>query len=59
MEIHSTAVIENGAKLGKNVSIGANTFIGKNSILGDNVTVQNGCEIGLYNINKKHFLSKN
>ena len=56
MEIHSTAVIENGAKLGKNVSIGANTFIGKNSILGDNVTVQNGCEIGLYNVNKNQSL---
>ena len=48
MGIHHSAIIEDGAKLGKNVSIGANVFIGKSTILGNNVTIQNGCEIGLY-----------
>ena len=50
MGIHSSAIIEDGAKFGDNISIGANVFIGKNTILGNNVTIQNGCEIGLYSV---------
>lgn len=56
MGIHHTAIIEDGAKLGKNVSIGANVFIGKSTILGNNVTIQNGCEIGLYGFDSNESL---
>lgn len=48
MTIHPTAIIENGAEIGKNVSIGANVIIGSNVRLGNNVTIQNNCEIGVY-----------
>lgn len=37
--VHLSAVIEKGAKLGKNNYIGANVFISKNSQLGDNCYV--------------------
>jgi len=37
--IHSTALIEDGAIIGKNVSIGPFAYIGKQVILGDNTTV--------------------
>lgn len=33
--IHPTAIIEDGAKIGKNVTIGAYTYIGKNVSIGD------------------------
>jgi UDP-N-acetylglucosamine acyltransferase len=47
-QIHKTAIIEEGAILGKNVSIGAFTSIGKNVQIGDNTsiashTVIDGC----------------
>ena len=37
--IHSSAVIEDGAIIGKNVSIGPFAYIGSNVIIGDNTTV--------------------
>ncbi len=39
-KIHSTAIISDKAKIGKNVSIGAFSIIGENVIIGDN------CQIG-------------
>ncbi|CUV65689.1 UDP-N-acetylglucosamine acetyltransferase [Sulfurovum sp. enrichment culture clone C5] len=33
--IHPTAIIEDGAKIGENVTIGAYTYIGKNVVIGD------------------------
>lgn len=36
IQIHPTAVIENGAKIGNNVKIGAFCIIGKNVVIGDN-----------------------
>lgn len=55
MKIHKTSVIEDGAKLGRNVSIGPYSHIGKNVILGDNVVIQGYCEIGVHSFgeNKK------
>ncbi len=38
--IHKTAIIENGAIIGENVSIGAYTIIGKQVIIGDGTTIQ-------------------
>lgn len=38
-QIHKTAIIEEGAKLGENVSIGAFTIIGKDVTIGDNTKV--------------------
>lgn len=37
--IHKTAIIEEGAKLGKNITIGAYTIIGKNVSIGDDTIV--------------------
>ena len=55
MKIHKTSIIENGAKLGSNVSIGPYSHIGKNVILGDNVVIHGYCEIGVHSFsdNKK------
>lgn len=50
MAIHSSAIIEDGAVIGDNVSIGANVIVGKNTILGSDVTIQNGCEIGIHSL---------
>ncbi len=38
-QIHQTAIIEDGANLGKDVSIGAFTIIGKNVRIGDGTTI--------------------
>ncbi len=38
--IHSTAIIEDGAVIGQNVSIGAYCVIGSKVVLGDNVTLK-------------------
>ncbi len=37
--IHPTAIIEDGAKIGDNVSIGAYSYIGKDVNIGDNTTI--------------------
>lgn len=37
--IHPTAIIEDGAQIGENVSIGPYSIIGKDVVLGDNVTI--------------------
>ena len=39
MPIHKTAIIEDGAKIGANVTIGAFTYIGANVTIGDNTIV--------------------
>ena len=46
--IHPTAVIEEGAKLGKNVTIEPYVIIKKNVVLGDNVTVKSHVYIDGY-----------
>jgi UDP-3-O-[3-hydroxymyristoyl] glucosamine N-acyltransferase len=48
MTIHPTAILENGAQVGDNVTVGANVIIGSNTIIGNNVIIQNNCEIGVY-----------
>ena len=44
--IHSRAVVDPSAILGKNVAIGANAVIESDVILGDNVSIGAGCFIG-------------
>lgn len=39
--IHPTAIIEEGAKIGKNVAIGAHCFISKNAVIRDNCVLYN------------------
>lgn len=55
MKIHKTSIIEDGAKIGSNVSIGPYSHIGRNVVLGDNVVIQGYCEIGVHSFagNKK------
>ena len=43
--IHPTAIIEDGAIIGKNVAIGAFCVIGKNVAIGDNTTIGTHCVI--------------
>lgn len=45
-QIHQTAIIEDGAQLGKNVSIGAYSIIGSDVKLGDNATIHSHVVIG-------------
>ncbi len=44
--IHSSAVIDESAVIGKNVTIGANAVIEQGVTLGDNVSIGAGCFIG-------------
>ncbi len=44
--IHTTAIIEDGATIGDDVSIGAYSIIGKDVVLGDNVTVYSHVVVG-------------
>ena len=53
MRIHKTAIIEDGAKIGKNVEIGPFSHIGKKAEIGNNVIIQGYCEIGV-NSSKKN-----
>ncbi len=39
-QIHPTAIVENGAKIGDNVFIGAYSIIGKDVIIGDGTTIK-------------------
>ena len=50
MSIHKTAIIEDGAKIGKNVSIGAFTVIGSNVSIGDGTTIGSHTFIDGYTI---------
>ncbi len=43
--IASSAIVEDGAKIGTNVSIGANVFIGKDVTIADNVVIHHGAYI--------------
>lgn len=45
--IHSTALIDAKAKLGKGVSVGAYTIIHGNVVIGDNTEIGSHCEIGV------------
>ena len=38
--IHSTAIIEPGAKLGNNVSVGPYSYIGNDVVIGDNCIIE-------------------
>jgi len=44
--IHKTAVVEKGAKLGKNVAVGAFVFVGKDAAIGDGSVIHPHCTIG-------------
>lgn len=44
--IHSTAIMEEGVKLGENISIGAFCYIGANSEIGDGTVIYPLCYIG-------------
>jgi len=44
--IHKSAVIEEGAKLGKNVAVGAQVYIGANAVIGDNSVLHPQSYIG-------------
>jgi len=46
LEIHSSAVIANDAKIGENVSIGAFVCVGEGSIIGDHTQIRAGAKIG-------------
>ena len=37
--IHPTAIVEDGAKIGENVKIGAYSYIAKNVVIGDNTEI--------------------
>ncbi len=43
--IHSTAIIEDGAKIAKSAKIGAYTFIGKDVVLDDDVEIFQGAQV--------------
>ena len=43
--IHPTAVIEDGAKLGAEVSVGAFAFVGRDVVLGDGVVLKNHASV--------------
>ncbi|USW94560.1 hypothetical protein NHF39_25520 [Pseudomonas proteolytica] len=45
--IHATAIIENGATIGSNVSIGPYSIVHKNVVIGDNTEIGAYCEVGL------------
>ncbi|MBJ2240724.1 N-acetyltransferase [Pseudomonas sp. MF6772] len=45
--IHATALIDDGAKIGNNVSIGPYSIVHKNVVIGDNTEIGAYCEIGL------------
>lgn len=62
MAIHTTAIVSNQAKIGKNVTIGPNTIIYDNVEIGDNSTIGAFCELGVSNAlseNKPLILGKN
>jgi UDP-N-acetylglucosamine acyltransferase len=40
--IHERAIVQDGAKIGENVTVDANVFIGKTVVIGDNTTVGYG-----------------
>jgi len=44
-EIHPSAVVEDGAKIGQDVKIGAYTFISKDSVIADRVEIMQGAGI--------------
>ncbi len=46
--IHPTAIIDETARLGKNISVGAYTIIEKGVEIGDNSIIYGGCYIGHY-----------
>ncbi len=46
MNIHSTALVSEGAVLGNGVEIGPYSIIHKNVIIGDNVKIESYCELG-------------
>src|SRR5437899_4064629 len=46
LEIHSSAVIANDAKIGENVFIGAFVCVGEGSIIGDHTQIRAGAKIG-------------
>jgi len=53
--IHPSAIIEDGAKIGKNVTIGPFCFISSQAVIGDNTTIDaNSCIYGKTTIGKNN-----
>ncbi len=53
--ISNRAIIEDGAKIGKNVKIEANVFISKDAVIGDNTVIKHGaCIYGKTKIGKNN-----
>ncbi|MDR0417991.1 MAG: acyl-ACP--UDP-N-acetylglucosamine O-acyltransferase [Puniceicoccales bacterium] len=50
MNIHPTAIIENGANIGEKVSIGAFAFVGKNVAIGSGTVIQHHASVDGYTI---------
>ncbi len=44
--IHSTAIVDRDATLGKNVNIGPYTIVHANAVIGDNTSIESHCDIG-------------
>lgn len=44
--IHQTALLDEGVKIGNNVTIGAFTIVHRNSVIGDDTVIGSHCEIG-------------
>lgn len=44
--VHNTAVVEEGAILGKNVALGPHVYIQKGAVIGDNAQIAANCVIG-------------
>ena len=45
-DVHSSAVVEDGAVIGKNVSLGPNVYVQKGSVIGDNVQLGANVVVG-------------
>ena len=58
--IHPSAIIDNNAKIGRNVAIGPNCFIDKNVSIGDDTTIMQGVSISSnVNIGSDCFIKSN
>jgi acetyltransferase-like isoleucine patch superfamily enzyme len=52
--IHKSAIIYDGAHIGKNVSIGPFTIVHKNVVIRDNTTIGSHCELGISSADPTH-----
>jgi len=45
VKVHPTAVVEEGAEVGKNVEIGPHAYVGPNVVIGDDCIIGHGCHV--------------